>query len=418
MRAAQGADLAQVSLVSAEMCADPFDYFAALVDRAPVLWNQRHRAWLVSRYQDVVSAFRNDGIDADRIGPYMTSRVAPEDRRRFQHMFDILSRWLVFRSPPDHTRLRRLVHKSFTPRRVAMLRDKTRDVAARLAFDLRRRLVDEHGTVDLLADYCVPLPGLVIAEMFGVPPWDGPRLKHWAEELGLIINASLRDPDRNERVASALAEFEEYLRELIRGYRQSPADNVLSALVKVSDEEGALDELEIIATSMLILDAGYKTVQNAMANAMHTLMAHPEAYERAAADHELVPVAVEECLRYSGPGNVIVRRAGADLDFGGQQISRGSRIYLLTGAANRDPSCFDAPHEFRVDRQENPHVTFGQGIHYCLGAPLARMEMTAGIGTLLTSLPRLELAVESAQLEWHSSLILHGVNCLPVRVAG
>jgi cytochrome P450 len=417
MTTADTADLARVSLVSDEIAADPFPYFAQLVDQEPVFWNERQRAWLVSTYDEVTEAFRNEGIDADRIGPYVASRVPEEDRERFSRMFDILGRWLVFLSPPDHTRLRGLVHKSFTPRRVAVLQEKVEGIATGLARDLRARLEAGENSVDLMADYCVPLPGQVIAEMFGVPVEDGARLKGWAEELGLFINGALGDPQRNERVAVAMAEFERYLKALVERYRKEPEDNILSGLVAANDNDDTLNELELIATCMLILDAGYKTIQNATANAMLTLMQAPDAYERLAAHPELIKSAVEECLRYSGPGQIIVRRANRDLELGGQRIEKGSRVYLLTGAANRDPSKFEAPQEFRIDRAANPHLTFGQGIHFCLGASLARMEMAIGINTLLQELPRLELAVPPQDLKWHRVLILHGVESLPVRFA-
>jgi cytochrome P450 len=417
MTTADTADLARVSLVSEEIAADPFPYFAQLVEQEPVFWNERQRAWLVSTYDEVTEAFRNEGIDADRIGPYVASRVPEEDRERFQRMFDILGRWLVFLSPPDHTRLRGLVHKSFTPRRVAVLQEKVAGIATGLARDLRERLEAGEDSVDLMADYCVPLPGQVIAEMFGVPVEDGARLKGWAEELGLFINGALGDPQRNERVAVAMAEFEEYLKALVERYRKEPADNILSGLVAANDDDDTLNELELIATCMLILDAGYKTIQNATANAMMTLMGAPDSYERLAANPDLIKSTVEECLRYSGPGQIIVRRANRDLEISGRQIKQGSRVYLLTGAANRDPGKFEDPQEFRIDRAANPHLTFGQGIHFCLGASLARMEMAIGINTLLQELPRLEVAVPPQELEWHRVLILHGVERLPVRFA-
>lgn len=417
MTTADLADLSRVSLVSEENSADPFPYFERLVAREPVLWNERQRAWLVSGYEEVSEAFRHEGIDADRIGPYVASRVPAEDRERFQRMFDILGRWLVFLSPPDHTRLRGLVHKSFTPRRVATLQEKAEGIAVGLARDIRRRLEAGEESVDLMADFCVPLPGQVIAEMFGVPVEDGARLKGWAEELGLFINGALGDPDRNERVAVAMAEFEQYLLGLVEGYRREPADNILSGLVAANDKDDTLDELELIATCMLILDAGYKTIQNATANAMLTLIQAPESYARLAAEPELIKPAVEECLRYCGPGQIIVRRANRDLEIAGRRIEQGSRVYLVTGAANRDPARFEDPHEFRIDRRDNPHLMFGQGIHFCLGASLARMEMAVGINTLLRELPRLELAVPPENLAWHRVLILHGVERLPVRLA-
>lgn len=407
-------DLDQVSLVASDLAANPFPYFEALVEQAPVLWNKRMKAWLVSRHDDVSTALRDQTFGSDRVGPYLSTRVPAPDRARFEPMFDILGRWMVFLSPPDHTRLRGLVHKSFTPRRVRTLRGKAEALAQGLADEVGRRLADG-ATVDLMADFCVPLPGQMIAEMFGVPVADGVRLKGWAEELGLFINGSLGDPERNDRVAAAMAEFEAYLLDLVALYRREPADNILSGLVEANDTDGTLTEIELIATCMLILDAGYKTIQNAMANAIYLLLSSSSDWRRMGSDPEIAAGAVEECLRYLGPGNIIVRRATADTTLGGELIEAGSRVYLLTGAANRDPRRFEDPRSFRIDRRENPHLMFGQGIHFCLGASLARMEMVAGLTTLTRTVGRPALAVPEDELRWHRVLILHGLDALPVR---
>jgi cytochrome P450 len=410
-------DLDQISLTAPELAIDPFPYFEALVEEGPVLWNKSMKAWLVSRYDDVSAALRDQTFGSDRVGPYLESRVPTEDRQRFEQMFDILARWMVFQGPPDHTRLRGLVHKSFTPRQVRLLQGKAETVSQGLADTVKRRL-DAGETVDLMADYCMPFPSQMIAEMFGVPIEDGVRLKGWAEELGLFINGSLGDPERNERVATAMAEFEEYLMDLVHKYRRAPADNILSGLVQASDEaDGTLSEIELIATCMLILDAGYKTVQNAMANAFLTLSATPSDWQRMGSDATVTGSAVEECLRFLGPGNVIVRRAAADIELGGELIEKGSRVYLLTGAANRDPRRFDDHRKFVIDRKPNPHLMFGQGIHFCLGAALARMELVAGLSALTRTVDCPELAVAKEDLRWHRVLILHGIEALPVRKA-
>lgn len=287
-----------------------------------------------------------------------------------------------------------------------------------LATSLRDRL-NAGETVDLMAEYAMPLPGQMIAGMFGVPIEDGARLKKWAEELGLFINGfrvgNLDRADRDERVANAMHEFEEYLLGLIEGYRREPADNILSGLVEANDNDGTLTEVELLATCTLILDAGYKTIQNAMTNALYILMQSPDDWDRLASDSAVAMTAVEECLRFLGPGNVIVRRAVKDIEIGGEHIEAGSRIYLLTGAANRDPNQFEEPDQFRIDRRDNQHLMFGRGIHSCLGSSLARMELVAGLTTFVREIDRPELAVDPAELPWHRVLILHGTDSLPVR---
>lgn len=411
------ATLARLDLLSDELRADPFPLFAELLEVAPVLWSERHRAWLITRYDDVTAALKHEAFGSDRIAPYLESRVAPQDRDRFKRMFDLLGSMLLFHGAPIHTRLRSLVQKSFTPWRVQALQDEAQRIAAELSEKMLQRLRQGADHVDLFSEFCAPLPGQVIAGMFGVPVEDGARLKAWAEELGLFMNGALGNPERNERVANAMGDFENYLRLHIDAYRQNPADNILSGLVAAADEGGKLNYDELIATCMLLLDAGYKTVQYALVNSFLALLQLPSDWERLANDPSVAQSGVEECIRFAPPGHYIIRRADRDLEFGGQKIAAGSRIYIVTGAANRDPRRFEEPNRFIIDRKRNPHVSFGGGIHFCLGAPLARMQMKAALTTFLRIMPRLELAVPLTSLEWQRVLILRGLDSLPARPA-
>lgn len=408
-------DLEHGDLTSAENLADPFGYFADLVEHAPVIFNQRHQAWLVSGFDLVESALHNPAIGSDRITPYVLSNDGATDGR-LERMFETLSRWMVFVEPPDHTRLRMLVQRPFTPKRVAILEDRATDIARELADQVARAL-ERDGEVDLVSQFCVPYPGKMIAELLGVPVDDGDMLRGWAEELGLFINGTRGNAERDQRVAAAMLELESYLRGHIDAYRSTPQDNIFSGLV-ANEGEQSLSDTELIATCMLLLDAGYKTVQNALANALMTIMQHPPAWSRLAADASLMPVAVEECLRYMGPGNLIIRRASADVELDGHSIRAGQRVYLVPAAANRDPRRFDRPQQFILDRTPNQHITFGHGVHFCLGAALARMEMRVGIAALVARLPELELAADPATLPWRRALILHGVERLPAQSVG
>jgi cytochrome P450 len=407
-------NLEDADLASDENVADPFAFFADLVEQAPVVFNRTHRAWLISGFDQVESALHNPSIGSDRITPYVSTTDGGEGGP-LSRMFEILSRWIVFLEPPDHTRLRALVQRSFTPRRVAALENRARDIASELA-DRIADLLERDGEVDLVAEFCVPFPGKMIAEMLGVPVEDGDMLREWAEVLGLFINGSRKNAERDGRVAQAMGELEKYLRGHIEAYRACPQDNIFSGLVADEDEQ-ALTDIDLIATCMLLLDAGYKTVQNGLANSLMTLMAHPAVWTRLVDEPDILPLVVEECLRFMGPGNLIIRRASKDVDIDGHTIRAGERVYLVPAAANRDPAKFDHSQLFVGDRSPNRHITFGHGIHYCLGAALARMELKVGIGALIARLPRLELAVDSSTLQWHRVLILHGVEQLPVRIA-
>lgn len=409
-------DLSTVDLMAPATLASPHGYFAELVERDPVLWSDVHRAWLVTRYDDVLGAYRNAAIGSDRIGPY-TRALPAGTAEPLRAMFDLLDKWLVFTSPPDHTRLRGLVHKSFTPRRVRLLRDKVESIARQLTAAMRTKLDNGVPEVDLVAEFCVPLPGRVIADMFGVPAADGDRLRYWAEELGLFINGSTKDSARDHRVAQAMHEFEAYLEDLIAGYRRRPAENILSGLVAAKEHDDALTDRELIATSMLILDAGYKTVQNALGNALALLLDSPPDYRRLVANPDLIPTAVEEFLRLEGPSRLSVRRATEDLELRGHRISEGSRIYLVQAAANRDPRRFSEPQSLLIDRTDNSHLSFGMGIHFCLGAALARMELVGALSVFLQEMPRLALTVPAADLPRHRLLLLNGLARVPARLA-
>jgi cytochrome P450 len=214
-----------------------------------------------------------------------------------------------------------------------------------------------------------------------------------------------------------MTDFEAYLRGHIDAYRQNPADNILSGLVAAADDGGKLDYDELIATCMLLLDAGYKTVQYSLVNGLLALLQSPSDWERFASDPGVAQSGVEECIRFAPAGNFIIRRADRDIEFAGQNIKSGSRIFIATGAANRDPDRFEEPNRFVIDRKRNAHVTFGGGIHFCLGAPLARMEMKAALTTFMRIMPRLELAAPLSSLEWQRVLLLRGLDYLPARLA-
>jgi len=409
--------LARQDLLSDELRADPNPFFAELLEHAPILWSERHKAWLISRYDDVSMALKHDAFGSDRIAPYLASRVAPQDRERFKRMFELLGSMLLFHGAPIHTRLRGLVQKSFTPWRVQALQEGAERIATQLSENMLQRLNDGVENVDLFSEFCAPLPGQVIAGMFGVPVEDGVQLKAWAEELGLFMNGALGNPERNERVASAMTDLEAYLCGHIERYRKTPSDNILSGLVAAADEGGKLNYDELIATCMLLLDAGYKTVQYALVNSLLALLQLPDDWKRLATDPAVTQSGIEECIRFAPPGHYVIRRADRDLEFSGQKIEAGSRIYIVTGAANRDPRRFEEPNRFIIDRKRNPHVSFGGGIHFCLGAPLARMQMKAALTTFLRIMPRLELAVPLNSLEWQRVLILRGLDRLPARIA-
>ncbi|WP_432842337.1 cytochrome P450 [Dactylosporangium sp. CA-092794] len=410
-------ELARTNLTSPEMAFSPFAFYADLLESAPVLWSERHHAWLISRYDDVSAAFRHEQMGADRITPYLKNQLSEAESERFGRVFEILAKWLVFLDPPDHTRLRKLMHKAFTPRAVQALQGKIQQTAARQAAAVKARL-EAGEVVDLVAEFCEIIPPAIFSEMFGFSPEDGDNLKTWTEELGMFINGAPAGPGRDERVRAAVEGLETYFRGSIEQYRAKPVDDILSVLVQASDDGDALSDTELIATCITLIDAGYKTVQNAMCNAIYLLLRSEDGWERLASEPSLRTSAVEECLRLMGPAKTTVRRARGDIEFEGASIKDGDRVYLVLAAANRDPRRFDRPNDFVIDREDNQHLAFAQGIHFCLGSALARLELTSSLAELVTRVPRPELAVPAEELPWHRVLLLSGLERLPVRRAG
>jgi cytochrome P450 len=388
--------------------ADPHSYFAALRAERPVYWNERYRAWIVTGYDDVSASFRDPRLSSDRITPLLEKwRARSNTDPLFLEALEQLAGWMVFKDGGDHTRLRRLVYKAFTPRMIEAMRS---DIAA-----VAHGLLDEmsgHAEVDLIREFAFPLPAIVIAGMLGVPPEDRDRFKDWSDEITSLVFGGLDDPDRYQRAGSGMDSLVKYLSKLVAHYRADPANNLLSALIRARDEDDTLSESEILSTCVLLLFGGHETTTNLIGNGLLALLRNPRQRELLEGNPHLIDRAVEEFLRYDGPAKTVVRVAAADLQIGGGRISAGQRVYLAPSAANRDPAVFDRPDELDIRRESNQHLGFGMGPHYCLGAALARLEGAEAIGSVLARFPQLHLADQ--ELSWHPVLLSRGLTALPV----
>lgn len=413
--------LKEIDLLSPEAVRDPYGYVNALREEIPVVWNARHRAWLITRYADVSAAFRDPALSSDRISPYLekdgrsqaeasTSGNEPDEVDAQASPFEHLSRWMVFKDPPDHTRLRRLVSKGFTPRTVESLRGRIAEIVEDLVEELKAK-----GEGDIVRDLAYPLPAIVIAEMLGVPAEDRDRFKDWSEDILVLVFGAKGEGDRHERARRGLLDLSDYFKELAAYYRENPADNLISALVAAGDRDDALSEEEIVATCTLLLFGGHETTTNLIGNGTLALLENPAELSRLRTEPELLPTAIEEFLRYDGPSKLAVRYTVADCEFGGTRIEAGQRVFLVQAAANRDPRRFDNPDMLDLGRVENKHVGFGFGIHYCLGAPLARLEAQIAFGTLLKKVANIERAV--GEPRWHETILSRGLETLPVELS-
>ncbi|MFY1678390.1 MULTISPECIES: cytochrome P450 family protein [unclassified Streptomyces] len=405
------------SLFSREFADDPYPAYAWLREHAPV-----HRArlpsgveaWLVTRYADARRALAHPGLSKnpahhDEPAHAKGKTGIPGERKAelTTHLLNI--------DPPDHTRLRRLVSKAFTPRRVAEFEPRVRELADGLVDRFASR-----GSADLIHDFAFPLPIYAICDLLGVPREDQEDFRDWA---GMMIR---HDKGPRGGVARSVKMMRGYLADLIHRKRKAlpaepaPGEDLLSALIRASDHGEHLTENEVAAMAFILLFAGFETTVNLIGNGTYALLTHPAQRERlqrslAVGDRATLDTGVEELLRYDGPVEMATWRfATRPLGIGGQDIATGDPVLVVLAAADRDPERFADPDTLDLTRQDNPHLGYGHGIHYCLGAPLARSEGRTALATLLTRLPDLRLDADPSSLRRRGGLIMRGLRTLPV----
>ena len=393
-------------VLSSERIADPHSYFSLLREHDPVHWNEKYRAWFIHRYDDVLDALRDPRFSSERIGPAY-DRLTDEQKAQRQPTYDILMDWLVFRDPPDHTRLRRLVSRAFTPRAVEAWRDRIIGVVDELIDGLSDR---EH--FDLIEDFAYPIPAVVIAEMMGVPAEDRDRFKDWSDDVMILVFGARGVGDRRARAQQGLIELGAYLGDLVAHYRQHPDDNIISNLVEASEGDDSLEDPEIVANCVLFLFGGHETTTNLIGNGMRVLLQHPDQLQRLQDDPSLIKPGVEEILRFDGPSKMEVRTLADEVQMRGKTLPAGDMVYLVQHAANRDPDVFDQPDQFDITRDPNHHIGFGFGLHFCLGASVARLEGTIALEALVRRLPNLELGPKPEV--WVPTMLSRGLEHLPV----
>jgi len=382
-----------------ELIADPYPFYARLRAAGPTYF-QPASTWIVSRYADVQLVLRDP-----RFGRF--SGGQREEVLGAGPLVESFNRWMLFQNPPDHTRLRALVTRAFTPRAVEALRGEIQ----RIVDELLDR-VQGARAMDLIADVAYPLPVLVICALLGVPTEDRDRFHGWSAGLARSLDAfGTPEPDIIARGNEAAAASTAYFRELV-GARGKARDDLLSGLIASEEQGDKLSEDELLATCVLLFFAGHETTVNLIGNGMLALLRHPDQLARLRADPSLIQSAVEELLRYDGPVQRTGRLGLEDAEVGGQRVQAGESVTAFLGAANRDPVQFADPDRLDVARSNNHHLAFGGGIHYCVGASLARLEAQIAINTLLHRLPGLRL--QTAVVAWRQTAVLRGLQALPV----
>jgi cytochrome P450 len=389
-----------------EVHANPYPMYHRLRSEDPVHWSELMDAWILTRYRDAVAVLTDPRFSADR--REARNRFAQE-AQRLEEEFGPFGRTqtMLTSDPPLHTRLRRLVSKAFTPRMVEGLRPRIQEIVDELL-----DAVAPAGGMDVIRDLAYPLPVIVIAEMLGVAPADRDRFKRWSDEIVLTLSGPFTPPEFLERARRSSNELAEYFRGVIAERRKEPREDLLSGLIAAEEQGQILSEDEMLASAMLLLVAGNETTTNLIGNGMLALTRNPAQMRKLQDDPSLIQTAVEELLRYDGPVQGTGRVAKEELEIEGRKVTEGQVVFCVLGAVNRDPAQFENPDVLDITRQRNDHVAFGDGIHFCLGAPLARAEGQIAIATLLQRFPNPTL--ETQDPPWGGSFILRGLKSLPI----
>jgi hypothetical protein len=380
--------------------ANPYPLLHRLREHDPV-HRSPHGFWVLTRYEDVAAVLRN----SRRFGTGVT-REWMQSRLGGGAAFAYISRRLSSYDPPGHARLRTLVTKAFTVRRVEAMRPYIQAIADRLL-----DAVDTTHKMDVVADLAHPLPSLVICEMLGVPEADRPRFSIWTHDIQFLL-APVIHPDRLAAGEKACDEFMGYVKALAKERRTALGGDLLSALIGAEENGERLTEEELAATVVFLFSAGHSTTRDLVSSGLLALLRYPDQWQRLIRDPSLVPAAIEECLRYDSPIAMLPRRALEETTIGGVRIAAGEQLFVSISAANRDPARFADPDHFEVGRPDNEHLAFGGGIHYCLGAALARTEAQIIFHTLLRRYPDLELAQD--EIQWRETISFRGPLALRV----
>lgn len=398
------------TLADARVLDDPYSFYRGLREQTPVYWDEPIGSWLLTRYEDVVAALRRpDVFSSARFGEAPNAARGVEGAP--QDLSTVFASWMLYRDPPDHGRLRGLMVKAFTPRTVAQLRPRI----TALVDELLDSIVSA-GEADLLKALANPLPTTVILELLGVPPSQRENYKAWSNDLAAFLGAGRPTRNLGERSQRSIGEMKQALSALCAERRTAPRDDLISALLAAEDRGSVLGEDELLANAMLLLFAGNETTTNLIGNGLLALLEHPEEHSRLLRAPEAIPGAIDELLRFDSPVQALARVALSDVELGGKTIRRGERVLPMIGAANRDPAVFADPDRLDVTRAAaRTALGFGHGIHFCVGAGLAKMEAEIALGSVLARLPGLHL--DGPRPGRRKTIALRGLETLSVRWA-
>jgi cytochrome P450 len=386
---------------------DPFPVYEWLRDDDPVHWSSTFKGWVVTRFADVIEIFNQPlRFSSDRFRK-IDERYASR-RPAVQAVGEILGQWLVFRDPPDHDRLRALLQKAFTPRTLEQSRGQIQATV-----DVLLDAVVGRGEMDFIREVAFPLPATVIATLLGVPTGDIEPIKQWSDRLAAYLGGSVAEPDNFTEASAGVADLVDYFRRLLREREREGRDDLMTHMLRAEHEGDRLSRDEVVANCVLLLFAGHETTTNLLGNGLFHLLRNPVQLTLVRDDPRRTPAAVEELLRYDGPVPATIKIATEEVQWHGRTIRRGDMVLPFMAAANRDPRQFPQPDTLDVGRRADRHVAFAWGLHFCLGAWLARLEAQLTLDTVLARLPRLTLADETPR--WKPMIFLRGLAALHLR---
>jgi cytochrome P450 len=396
-------------LLSDEFVVNPYPAYERLRAEAPVYYCQPIGAWLISRYDDIAATLMDPAhlSSRGRFGGVLR-HLTDHERGHLLPMTRHFSIGLIASDPPDHNRMRHIVNRKFTPRVLENLRPRIETLVDQLLTEAMQR-----HEFDLLAEFAYPLPAIVIAELLGAPPEDRDRFKHWSDGILSFQGTGQASFALLDNAQRSLMDMRAYLEEQVERKRSEPGEDLLSLLVVASDEEERLSMQELLTLCVTMLTAGHETTTNLIANGVYMLINNPEQRELLRANPGLMPSAIEEMLRYEAPLQRNPRRVAEDFELRGQTLREGDFVLQILGSGNYDPEQFPDPYRFDITRKPNRHLTFGHGIHFCLGAPLGRLEAGIALGEILRRMPTLELVRD--QQDWLRHGLIRGMSSLPVR---
>jgi len=388
--------------------ADPFPMFRRMQDEDPCHWSPRLKAWVLTRYEDVRRVCLDKDMSSDRLRPYFAT-LPPAEAQRIAEIMKYLSLWMVFRDPPEHTRLRRLTSKVFHVKSMQAMRPRIEALTHWLSECIGARL-----QFDFIGDFAGPLPALVIMDMLGVPREELGRVKRLSDDMALFIGSSRMAQEKYDIAEAATREMAQLFRAMIADRRAAPRADLLSELVHLEDGGDRLSDDELVASCILLLFAGHETTTNHLANGLLGLLRFPGERDRLRADPGLAAAAVEELLRYDGPNGAQVRIVQQEHELHGKRLRPGERVFILLNAANRDPRAYEDPDRVDLARNGPPHLAFGFGLHICLGFPLARLEGQIALPAVLARWhgPR----VQGARLGGLNEMVFRSKKAMPVKV--